>query len=168
MPAFYLIIHIIIYLTPPHLSLFTCSTKSCILAKACLGKKKIQHQNSRDQNMRYWHNEVEKTALGPSVQRVYHFIGTNLINKILYKGYFCSPLIWRVKKASAFLFSFLDQFMSYYYYFKIKASFYFHKGGLKFLTELSYSSECVRTQILLQPLKSQNLTNVLKLSNIFM
>lgn len=134
--------------------------------KGLLRKKKTQHQNSRDQNMRYWHNEVEKTALGPSVQRVYHFIGTNLINKTLYRLYFCSPLIWRVKKALAFLFSFQDQFMSHYY-FKIKASFSFHKEVLKFLTEVSCSSERVKTQIFLQSLKLQNLTNVLKLSEIF-
>lgn len=43
--TFYLIIQIIIYLTPLHLSLFTCSTKTCILAKACLGKKKKKRLN---------------------------------------------------------------------------------------------------------------------------
>lgn len=40
-PAFYLVIQIIIFLTPPHLSLFAYSTKSCILAGACLQKKRL-------------------------------------------------------------------------------------------------------------------------------
>lgn len=166
--TFYFITQIIIYLTPPQLSLFTRSTKSCTLAKACWGKKKreTRHQNSRDQNMRYWHNEVEKTALGPSVQPVYHFIGTNLINKIFCRLYFSSSLIWRVKEALAFLFSFLDQLTSHYY-FKRKASFSFRKE-LTFLTEVACSSEGVKTQIFLQLLKLQRLTNVFKLTDTFM
>ena len=50
-----------------------------------------------------------------------------------------------------------------HYYFKIKASFSFHKEVLKFLTEVSRSSERIKTQMLLWPLKLPNLTNVLKL-----
>lgn len=98
--AFHPIVQIVISLAPPHRGLFTYSTKSCIPAKACLQKKKrTQHQNSGDQNMQYWHNEVEKTAPGPSVQGVYYLIGTNLINQVLHKLYFCRFLISRVKES---------------------------------------------------------------------
>lgn len=125
-PAFYLVIQIIIFLTPPHLSLFAYSTKSCILAGACLQKKKTQHQNSRDQNMRYWHNEVEKTALGPSVHRVYHFTGTDPINKVLHWHWRTAEI--EPMKEVLLLFYLLDQFTSPYY-FKTKANFWLRCCG---------------------------------------
>lgn len=64
-----------------------------------------------------------------------------------------------------FLFSFLDQIISHYC-FKIKAHF-FHIKILQFLTEVSCVSEHVKTQIFLQPLKIQTITNVAKVSDTF-
>lgn len=66
-----------------------------------------------------------------------------------------------------FLFSFLDQIISHYC-FKIKvSSFFLHIKVLQFLTEVSCVGEHVKTQIFLQPLKIQTITNTAKVSDIF-
>lgn len=76
--------------------------------------------------MRYWHNEVEKTALGPSVHRVYHFTGTDPINKVLHWHWRTAEI--EPMKEVLLLFYLLDQFTSPYY-FKTKANFWLRCCG---------------------------------------
>lgn len=120
--------------------------------------------------MRYWHNEVEKTAPGPSVRGVYHFIGTNLINKIWY-GIFLQSFNMKGEKSTCVLVSFSrPDYISLLLKNKNKlifSSFFFILKVLQFLTEVSWVSEHVNTQIFLQPLKILNVTNTAKASDVF-